>query len=558
MESIDFPRIMQSIVEDIQSRPLAVASGASASATLHREGSLDEARAALDDSISAIERAVADAVKAIRDYKESSLVSLRRHRNSLTPIHRLPCEILSSIFLFVADDYSGVDYPACNYPLTLLRVSYLWRQIALQSPRFWARPHKFLPRALFETFLRRSKNALLDIFFKPQNKRQPMLGIQEYMELVSPHISRWRSCSLQAASKTKVLSRLSASAPSLEVLSLNYGETGNFSRDTDQSKTPLNPFGGYAPRLRELSLGGIFIPFTSPLYSNLSTLRLARIRYSNPDAPEQFMQILGCTPLLETLWLDDLEFSSSSNAPESQLRSELSLISLPRLQSLRMVTVQIDQRWVLRHILSRILAPPSCRLDMSAMLDEDDDLSSIIPEQSNSQHLQNLSNVGSLEISCLSNVIALEGHALEANEDSFSISTHAYNGHVNASSILSSIGKAFPTPCLDTLTLFWSNYEYPEEDPAIAASFADLLMRHPSIKKLVLQSCSELFVQALSEPTSGYPCRRLDTLIINDSPDLTDSTLESIVKDSRDNRQSASSLRIQHSRCPNVTLPSNF
>ncbi|KDQ07820.1 hypothetical protein BOTBODRAFT_38502 [Botryobasidium botryosum FD-172 SS1] len=551
MESLDFPRLLQSIIEDIRSRPLTPSCGADAFANAtsqsHSQGPLEEARAAVHDSIRIIERAVADAVSVIRAHEKLDIIHLRRRRNHLAPIHRLPCEILSAIFGFAADACTERDYPKSYFPLTVLGVSYLWRQIALQSPRLWARPHTLLPRPLFETYIRRSKNASLDIFFAPKDRGQKRLDLAVYMGLVSSHAARWRSCTLNCVSPKRMAPHFQLPAPKLEALSLNYGDMDT-ARDTDLSTVLLNPFSGYAPRLRELSLGGVFVPFTSPIYANLSTLRLARIRYTKPDAFQQLMQLLDRTPLLEVLCLDYLNFPSATNTSHS----EEPLINLPLLRLLRMKTMQIDQQWVLRHILSRVATPPSCHLELSAMLDANDSLGSIIPQQSNAHHLQNIANVGSLEITCYPEMTIFEARGAKADVGGFSITTEDYAGHAQVLGALSCIGKAFPMPCLESLTLSWSDYEPTEVDPAVVTAFADLLVRHPSIKELQLRHCPELLIKSLVGTSSAPVCPNLHTLAVSDCRSLRDGTLESVVASRRlGHIVPLSDISVR--RCPNVS-----
>jgi hypothetical protein len=69
---------------------------------------------------------------------EAMIAPLRRRRNSLLPISRLPDELLLSIFMFCAHEEDEVQ-PRIKYPqsITPSHVCHAWRQLALSSGRLW-------------------------------------------------------------------------------------------------------------------------------------------------------------------------------------------------------------------------------------------------------------------------------------------------------------------------------------------------------------------------------------------------------------------------------------
>lgn len=70
----------------------------------------------------------------------------------LSPLRRLPRELLQEIFLFNFE-----DYPCCAWVLS--SVCSIWRRVALSMPRLWSKVCLFLL-----TFMSRTEEIILDSF----------------------------------------------------------------------------------------------------------------------------------------------------------------------------------------------------------------------------------------------------------------------------------------------------------------------------------------------------------------------------------------------------------
>lgn len=77
---------------------------------------------------------------AIRDY-------IRSHKALLSPMRRLPSEVLSEIFFFCTHCLLGVSpvRSVKEAPLLFTRVCRRWRDVVLESPRLWTAIHIYVP-----------------------------------------------------------------------------------------------------------------------------------------------------------------------------------------------------------------------------------------------------------------------------------------------------------------------------------------------------------------------------------------------------------------------------
>ena len=90
---------------------------------------------------------------------------LQSCHNSVTPICRLPPEILSNIFVKLLR--SSGKPSEWNPDIEWIRASYVcahWRSIALDCVGLWTRPHFITPEFVEQT-LRRAGKAPLDVHF---------------------------------------------------------------------------------------------------------------------------------------------------------------------------------------------------------------------------------------------------------------------------------------------------------------------------------------------------------------------------------------------------------
>ncbi|KDQ08651.1 hypothetical protein BOTBODRAFT_118404, partial [Botryobasidium botryosum FD-172 SS1] len=64
--------------------------------------------------------------------------TLRFRHNLITPIYRLPNEVLALIFQFAeSSPYNSLQPLESRVPLNISAVSRVWREIALDTPQIW-------------------------------------------------------------------------------------------------------------------------------------------------------------------------------------------------------------------------------------------------------------------------------------------------------------------------------------------------------------------------------------------------------------------------------------
>ncbi|KAF9256303.1 hypothetical protein L218DRAFT_881930, partial [Marasmius fiardii PR-910] len=78
------------------------------------------------------------AIHLLETRRDALSVSVARYRSLLSPIYRMPTEILTHIFSFCCDE--NVISPGYGPPavMTLSAVCESWREVALTTPRLWS------------------------------------------------------------------------------------------------------------------------------------------------------------------------------------------------------------------------------------------------------------------------------------------------------------------------------------------------------------------------------------------------------------------------------------
>lgn len=216
-------------------------------------------------------------------------LSIPRRNRRPHPIHNIPNELLSHIFI-LASLLPGTDYTS---PLIVSHVCGAWRDVALGTPALWRRlsfdgvkngAWGYERGCRFEMWrerVLRAKACSLDIELgvPPVCDKPPHFDIhtvQYYIHFIQPTLSRWRSLHIAFASYAPylwnaALSPLSHARPSsythaplLEDLTLIYPAN-------DDSKQ-FTLFGGHTPRLQSLTLDGIRLAWLPGLMANLTFL----------------------------------------------------------------------------------------------------------------------------------------------------------------------------------------------------------------------------------------------------------------------------------------------
>ncbi|KDQ20514.1 hypothetical protein BOTBODRAFT_309997 [Botryobasidium botryosum FD-172 SS1] len=532
MRSSISSQLMAVLIDDIR-RQLGLGA-----VTSSENSPVEETRAALDQEMEIVRLAL----KAATTHMAEQLSRLQFQRNQLASTHRLPIEVMSTIFYF-AITCEGEPFRSL---LNLSSVCRLWRDIALGCPSLWA-DLRMLPPALADLFIIRSKAAPLKVgLVFNEDAGAHHIRLSEYVSPVLPHVDRWSVCAFdfrQLVSVRRIMSFLryaSVPAPQLEALVLKRGWS-DFIWSTDQAQTIDQLFGGVTPRLRAVTLHAIFIPLTSSIFSGLTRLNLEFIEYTEPDSIHQLLHVFERSPQLEYIsW--DLKFSFPEPiTPES---SVVPRISLAQLQDLDMVA-QGPLQWVPRHILARLVLPSSCSLSIFGEVEAGRDLSHLLPQYSSTQpNLPGLPTTTKLSIKLEDYIVCrLTGRSAEM---SWHASLYAaQNDDLLSKRLVSNLGNIFPMPRLEEVVLWWCGVEY----PTLFSVVADFFRRHPNIKDLCLVACPEDFMVDLIVTPRGNLYPKLERLRICQCS-CDDSVLIEIVKSRTrvgpDAPSSDAAIKLQH------------
>lgn len=200
--------------------------------------------------------------------------------------------------------------------LTISLVCRRWRDVLRDAPAVWDRINTDDPPSFIHTALKRSQTRPLKIA-GPLTMKSKGVAQQEATLAICSHVARWTEVYLEGNSAADFDLLTYPPAPALESLGLN---------SDPPFSTPLNIFNGTAPVLKELSLWGCPIRWTSPILSGLQALTL-----EDMDGPTAsgLLEILGACPALRELSLHKLRL-----APSRNISPTLSTISLPDLKTL--------------------------------------------------------------------------------------------------------------------------------------------------------------------------------------------------------------------------------
>lgn len=277
------------------------------------------------------------------------LSKLYAQKNSFSSIHRLPVEILQSIFIHCARDHHIEDYghPTLTAP-TWVNVSYVcshWRNTALDCPALWSYPFITSPRWT-EELMARSKNASLKAHVNLNRLVRTYRSLR-FIRQLGDHAERIKELRLELRGTCiETISKFSSRAPRLEYLKISVDH-----RCPNLMLSSV-PFCGDTPVLRTLELSGCPMPWYLFKLSGLKTLRLHDIPAPFQPNMAKFLDMLGCMQCLRHLYLEDALGCASSFLSSATFRT-VQKINLPHLSRL-LVSAPI----------STVVALLSCSVDI--------------------------------------------------------------------------------------------------------------------------------------------------------------------------------------------------
>ncbi|KAF9458416.1 hypothetical protein BDZ94DRAFT_1240010 [Collybia nuda] len=228
---------------------------------------------------------------------------LGSRRNALSPISRLPPELLCHIFAFAsrnAETYR--EYPPSLAWVKVSHVCGYWREVSRNNPATWSHIPAFVLQWTQE-MLKRSKSSPLHVYYNEEE--DTLLDHPDYSALTTAlgHLDRITDLSISTNAPYLDIP-IANPAPILERFSLlmHSGPRG----------APIIPtihlFSGMAPRLRHMALGGACFDLRSSLFQNLTSLELSNIGVRAPgtvNSTEILINLFAGMPKLETLHLCD-------------------------------------------------------------------------------------------------------------------------------------------------------------------------------------------------------------------------------------------------------------
>ncbi|KAJ8076658.1 hypothetical protein AAF712_000294 [Marasmius tenuissimus] len=304
------------------------------------------------------------AIIVVQNRRATIQREMESYRALLSPIQKIPPEILTEVFMFCAED---IDYPdTMEDMMTISMVCGRWRELALSVPALWSHIYlclgvvprdtgNYYPalRRYVETFLERSGNAPLTFTLSWDQAESGNLdmsvdevSVTSIFDALRTNSSRVRALRLNVLTSIdddRILKRLKASYPSLEYLDFSF-----LYRGASQQSTDIDFFGGVSA-LRSLSYRcyagwrvRLHFPWQQlnrlaiedarsqellPILAMCDNLRQLEITDLNDD-PEEGMQ--GGQQILP-----NLQLLAISTSDEDALSAVLRHLTVPRLESIK-------------------------------------------------------------------------------------------------------------------------------------------------------------------------------------------------------------------------------
>lgn len=233
------------------------------------------------------------------DTLAGSIRALKTRRNALSPISRLPPEMLSKIFTTIALDSIHQSIYSAGHADWIKSTSHVcqhWRDVALGCPNLWT-GILFDQSKWVGEMLKRSKKAplILRAIVHP--------ATVETMRLAMSHISRTRELHIMAPTKTleSLFPPEPLNAPCLESLCLsNSIDYYSFAYTNDRYTIPDDIFQN-AHRLRHLELIKCGISWTSTSFRLVGLSHLTLVELSPRPTTKQLIDVLENMSNLKTL-----------------------------------------------------------------------------------------------------------------------------------------------------------------------------------------------------------------------------------------------------------------
>ncbi|KAJ7782578.1 hypothetical protein DFH07DRAFT_791200 [Mycena maculata] len=462
----------------------------------------------LDAEIAELQRAI----DKLAEERDGLVAYVEGHRALITPMRRLPLDIIQEIFIACLPTHRNCVMSASETPVLLGRICGSWRAISLSTPRLWARLHVVEPtrdyntRSTFDAkyaqrlettkmWLGRSGTCPLSLSLKngynfvdgPSSQLNSNLFLRELISVSS----RWRHIDFSIpASATEFLSHLNENdVPILQDVTIHEYPEARHPLAGPTQWAFLGIFCG--PRISKLSVSGPALGMVSELpirWDQLTTLALG-LAYG-PDHQMTFtsrraQQILSRCPELRICRLSVCDFSDEEDLGGT-------IIECPLLNTLELSCIGIPAI-TLRRMFNRLSLPELRHFKLRGDSDPD------------SPHLLSFSSF----------------LAVSTRLESVDIWTNTFSG----ASLVELLRGLPPTIVRLNITHIWAGPITLDEDILVILTASDNLPPCcPALRELLLSQCRDLsdaalmrFINCRMTSESCSPLERVEAEFMRES-----------------------------------------
>ncbi|KAJ7441730.1 hypothetical protein FB451DRAFT_1150497 [Mycena latifolia] len=294
----------------------------------------------LDDEIAELQRAL----DKLAEERAGLSAFVKAHRALLSPVRRLPLDIIQEIFIACLPTHRNCVMSAEEAPVLLGRICSSWRTISLSTPRLWCRLHIVEPEYTYHaislsqeklaqrlettaTWLGRSGQCALSISLSCSSHTDTDRGVQNlFLRTLVPFVSRWEHIAFKTTpSALSTLSQLDAAdAPLLKSVAMK--EFYQFESEDIKNSAQWGPWGllGGSTLFRFSVALSNFKPLEAPLpWAHLRHLSISQGIRPNAHAfsSDAALRLLAQCPELRTCVLfvhDDPEAEANASIRPSE------------------------------------------------------------------------------------------------------------------------------------------------------------------------------------------------------------------------------------------------
>lgn len=322
----------------------------------------DEVRSLLVEpkaELEAVENDITTLQARLADYerRKRELVSYVEDLDALlSPIRRMPPEIMSRIFEFCGDIGARGPHaePSKRAPLLLGSVCRSWRALSFAIPRLWTTLYLRLPTGgtfvkqeeILRAWLERSRLFPVSLWLWNDflTDDMPVSFLRKLSDIIAENSDRWKAIFIHFPAYDQDWESFDALVrchfPNLEELEIS------------PQFTPWEPFKPELfPKLRELQVPAGSMPNSHKTlpWTQLTHLTL-RGGYRTTNI-EELLQILSCAPLLSYLHVEISQYRS-----ERKWDEQFDRITMPSLHTLVLVTITSHEECI-NHFMDALILP---------------------------------------------------------------------------------------------------------------------------------------------------------------------------------------------------------